>query len=487
MAHGDAAATETADFAPAGNPLPLAGIRVVDLSRVFAMPYCGAYLADLGAEVIKVETHHNQFVDTTRTLNGPYPDNDPGARYWERGGTFHLLNRGKRSLTLDLRAPDALQTLQELVAISDVVLENFTPRVMRRFGLDYARLKACRPDLIMVSNTGYGHSGPWSDFGAMATALEPTHGTGAFMGYRDVDDNGVSAPGRVPNKIANSYTDFLASWTAQLAVLASLFRRARTGQGMWIDLAMYQTGVSFIGEGLLDFAFNGRRTRRIGNRHARFAPHGCYPCQGKDEWLVIAVRDNAEWQGLCAALGRPALASDARFADLDGRQRNHDELDAVIAEWTAALSQQEAAALLHQSGVPAGPVLDAKGLLSDPNLRARGFFESVEHHPATGLGRREYPGRGWKMSGSDVRIRKSAPLLGEDNDYVLAQVLGLPASRIAELAAGDAIGQTLQGGQPPASVALERQVELGWLAGYDADYGRPEPDIADTGDAGDNP
>ena len=454
-----------------GNARPLAGIRVVDLSRVFAMPYCGAYLADLGAEVIKVETHHNQFVDTTRTLNGPYPDNDPGVNYWERGGTFQTLNRGKLSLTLDLRSADALAVLKELVAVSDVVLENFTPRVMRRFGLDYAQLKAQRPDLIMVSNTGYGHSGPWSDFGAMATALEPTHGTGAFMGYREVDADGVSAPGSVPNKIANSYTDFLASWTGQLAVLAGLYHRARTGRGMWIDLAMYQTGVSFIGEGLLDYAYNGRRTRRIGNRHLRYAPHGCYRCRGQDEWVVLAVRDAAEWRGLCDAMGQPGLASDARFADLDGRQRNHDALDGRIAEWTAGLTQREVAALLHQAGVPAGPVLDGKGLLSDPNLRAREFFESVEHQPATGLGRREYLGRGWRMSGSEVRIRKGAPLLGEDNDYVLAGVLGLPAARIDELRVGDAIGRTLQGGQMPGSVSLERQVELGWLAGYDPGYG----------------
>ena len=210
--------------------LPLEGIRLVDLSRVFAMPYCGAYLADLGAEVIKVDTHHNQFVDTTRTLNGPYPDNDPGELYWERGGTFQTLNHGKISVTLDLRSDDALEVLRELVSISDVVLENFTPRVMRRFGLDYPNLKAVRPDLIMVSNTGYGHSGPWTNFGAMATALEPTHGTGAFMGYLDVDADGRTSPGTVPNKIANSYTDFLASWTAQLAVLASLIHRAKTGR-----------------------------------------------------------------------------------------------------------------------------------------------------------------------------------------------------------------------------------------------------------------
>ena len=211
--------------------LPLDGIRVVDLSRVFAMPYCGAYLADLGAEVIKVETHHNQFVDTTRTLNGPYPDNEPGELHWERAGTFHTLNHGKLSVTLDLRSADALEALRQLVSVSDIVLENFTPRVMRRFGLDYKNLRAVRPDLIMVSNTGYGHSGPWSDFGAMATALEPTHGTGAFMGYLDMDDAGRAAPGTVPNKIANSYTDFLASWTAQLAVLASLISPGRNRPG----------------------------------------------------------------------------------------------------------------------------------------------------------------------------------------------------------------------------------------------------------------
>ena len=151
--------------------LPLSGIRVVDLSRVFAMPYAGAYLADLGAEVIKVDCCQAQFVDTTRTLNGPYPDNDPGELYWERAGTFQTLNRGKRSVTLDLRSEDAIGILKQLVSVSDIVLENFTPRVMQRFGLDYANLRAVKPDLIMVSNTGYGHSVPCSNFRALTTGL----------------------------------------------------------------------------------------------------------------------------------------------------------------------------------------------------------------------------------------------------------------------------------------------------------------------------
>ena len=452
--------------------LPLEGIRVVDLSRVFAMPYCGAYLADMGAEVIKVDTHHNQFVDTTRTLNGPYPDNDPGELYWERGGTFHTLNRGKLSVTLDLRSADALDVLRQLVSVSDVVLENFTPRVMRRFGLDYPNLKAVKPDLIMVSNTGYGHSGPWTDFGAMATALEPTHGTGAFMGYLDADANGRTSSGSVPNKIGNSYTDFLASWTAQLAVLASLIHRKRTGRGMWIDLAMYQVGVSFIGEGLLDFAFNGRRTRRLGNRHETLSPHGCYPCAGKDQWAVIAVRDDREWVALCEAIESPELAEDPRFSDPVARHGNQDALDEIISTWTSARDKYAVMERLQSAGIPAGPVLDGRDLLRDPHLRERGYFESVQHPETTGLGTREYVSRGWRMSDSEVGIHKSAPLMGENNDYVLSDVLGLTESQIAALASADAVGQTLAGARPQSSVPLDRQVDLGWTVDYDTDYDR---------------
>jgi crotonobetainyl-CoA:carnitine CoA-transferase CaiB-like acyl-CoA transferase len=439
------------------------------------MPYAGAYLADLGAEVIKVDTHHAQFMDTTRTINGPFPDNHPGELYWERGGTFHTLNRGKRSLTLDLRAGAAVEVVKALVQVSDVLLENFTPRVMARFGLSYSSLRALKPDLIMVSNTGYGHTGPWSDFGAMASALEPTHGTGAFMGYLDQDENGGQTSGQVPNKMGNSYTDFLATWTALAAVLACLFYRARTGRGAWVDLAMYQVGASFVGEGLLDFAFNGQRTggrraRRLGNRHEHLAPHGCYPCRGNDAWVTLAVRDDGDWQALCRVIGQPGLASDPRFADPLARHRNQDELDPIIAEWTSAQGQYQVMEALQALGVPAGPVLNARQLLADPHFRARGFFETVDHSPESGLGRREYLGRGWQLSQSAVRIGGPAPSLGEGNDYVLRQVLGLRQEEIDKLRLEGVIGETPVGGRPPASIPLEQQVELGWTVQQDPEY-----------------
>lgn len=452
------------------NRPPLENIRVVDLSRVFAMPFAGANLADLGAEVIKIDTCQAQFMETTRTITGPFPDNQPGDLWWEQGGTFQTLNRGKRSLTLDLRSEEAQSILKELVSISDIVLENFTPRVMARFGLDYASLRAVKPDLIMVSNTGYGHSGPWSNFGAMASALEPTHGTGAFMGYLDEDSSGPENQGTIPNKVGNSYTDFLATWTALVSIMAALLNRASTGRGTWIDLAMYQAGASFIGEGLLAYGLNGQRTLRIGNRHPSMAPHGCYPCQGDDQWVTIAVRDDTDWAAFCKVIERVDLASDRRFTTAIGRLEHVDVLHQVVSDWTRLRTSYDVMEALQGAGVPAGSVMNAGQALADPHFRIRGFFEAAEHPQETGLGTREYIGRGWKFSGSEARIAGPAPLLGEANDHVLRGLLGLSGARMESLTREEVVGTEPIGGNPPSQVPMETQVELGWIAAYSPDY-----------------
>ena len=452
------------------NNLPLNGIRVIDLSRVFAMPYVGAFLADLGAEVVKIDTHHAAFVDTTRTLTGPYPDNQPGSDYWNRAGTFQTLNRGKLSVTLDLRSQRGMDILLDLISVSDIALENFTPRVTRRFGLDYPCLREVRPDLILVSNTGYGHSGPWSDFGAMASALEPTHASGAYMGYPEEGADGNPIGSATPNKIGNSYTDFLACWSAQLAIMAALIRRARTGDGVWVDLAMYQTGVSFFGEGLLDFAHNGRRVRRLGNRHESMSPHGCYPCLGKDKWIVLSVRDDVDWVALCNSIGQPHLAIDRRFSDPVARHRNQQAIDELVSSWTGTHTQDEAMGKLHAKGIPAAPVLHAGQLLKDPHLQDRGFFEQVEHAPSSGLGKREYLGRGWRFSGSDAWMHGPAPDLGEHNGLILEGLLGMSGREIDRLGEEDVIGAVLKPSSTPNVVPLERQEELGWIAGFEREF-----------------
>ena len=449
---------------------PLENIRVVDLSRVFAMPFAGANLADLGAEVIKIDTCQAQFIETTRSITGPFPNNQPGELWWEQGGTFQTLNRGKRSLTLDLRSEEAQALLKELVSVSDIVLENFTPRVMARFGLDYASLQAVKPDLIMVSNTGYGHSGPWSNFGAMASALEPTHGTGAFTGYLENDDSGALREGGIPNKVGNSYTDFLATWTALVSVMAALLHRARTGRGMWIDLAMYQAGASFIGEGLLGYSFNGERSRRIGNRHTSMAPHGCYPCLGEDQWVTIAIRDESDWIAFCGAIDRPDLAANGRFITIQQRLKNQDELDGIVSGWTCERTSYKVMEVLQAVGVPAGPVLTAGQALSDSHFGHRGFFERVTHPEETGLGTQEYIGRGWKFSVSQAEVRGPAPLLGEANEYALSELLGLSQSLVEGLEERNVIGTEPIGGNPPSQVPMEAQLELGSIAGYVPDF-----------------
>ena len=449
---------------------PLENIRVVDLSRVFAMPFAGANLADLGAEVIKIDTCQAQFMETTRTITGPFPDNQPGELWWEQGGTYQTLNRGKRSLTLDLRSEEAQGILKDLVSVSDIVLENFTPRVMSRFGLDYASLRAVKPDLIMVSNTGYGHSGPWSNFGAMASALEPTHGTGAFMGYLEDDGAGSLQPGNVPNKMGNSYTDFLATWTALVSIMAALLHRARTGRGTWVDLAMYQAGASFIGEGLLAYSFNGERARRMGNRHSSMAPHGCYPCLGDDQWVTIAVRDDEDWAAFSGAIEAPELAADSRFSTASQRLKRQDELDAIVSRWTGQRTSYQAMETLQPAGVPAGPVLTAGQALRDPHFQQREFFERVAHPKETGLGTKEYIGRAWKFSGSDVGISAPAPLLGESNDYALRELLGMPEDVVKTLEEQSILGTEPIGGRSPSQLPLESQVELGWVAAFDPDF-----------------
>jgi crotonobetainyl-CoA:carnitine CoA-transferase CaiB-like acyl-CoA transferase len=442
--------------------LPLKGLRVVDLSRVFAMPYAAAFLADLGAEVIKVEGCGFLAADTRLggPFGGPWADDVPGDLHWERNGVFHVLNRGKRSVTLDLNQAAGLDTLKKLIATSDIVIENFTPRVMRKFSLDYPNLRELRSDIIMVSNTGYGHNGPFSNYGAMAASLEPTHGCGAFIGYE----------GGPPSKIGNSYTDFLASWTALYSVMAALLYRERTGKGLWVDLAMYQVGVAFMGEGLLDYAFNGRVSRRMGNRHELYSPHNTYPCLGKDRWVTIAVTDEQQWRALCQVMGSPGLADDPRFADSPARVKHRDALDDIVAAWTLPLDHYQVAHRLQAVGVAAGPVLDARDLFTDPHLVARKFFDHIEHPAETGVGCRPQLGRPWRFSAFKVPTPSPGPRLGEANDEVLSALPGLDEAQLAAMAKAGIIGTEPAAAPAPNPVPVAEQLRLGRLVELDRLY-----------------
>ena len=441
--------------------LPLEGIRVLDSTYVYAMPYTGGLIADLGAEVIKVEGPARPDVTRTGGYSGSFPEGEQQEDWWNRSSTYNLIHRGKRSLTLDLADKRGRDLFRQLVSVSDVVMENFTPRVMRGWGLDYPNLCKIKPDIIMVSNTGYGHGdGPYSGYPAQATTQEGTHGHCWITGY----------PGGPPAKAGASFVDFLSTWTALFAIGAALRYRNRTGRGQWVDIGMYQAGVMFTSEYIMDAIANGREGGRIGNRHPYRAPQGCYPALGDDQWVTLSVGDDQQWQDLCLLMDREDLADDPRYIDHLSRRRHHDQIDQLISDWTAGLDKYQVMHLLQAQGIPAGPVLTGKDVHFDPHLQSRGFLERVSYPPERNMGTRLFMGRPYKFSRTPLRIQGPAPTFGQDNESLLRDLLGVDRGTYEALVQDAVVVTVPLTGEPSPQVPPEQAVEQGLLAGWDPDY-----------------
>lgn len=410
-----------------GTPtLPLTGMRVLDLSYVFAVPYMAGLLSDLGAEVIKIEAPHK--LDQTRgRAFGPYLDNDPGTDPWNRSGIFYVINRGKRSLALDLGQLEGQTIFRELVAKSDIVLENYTPRVMRKWGLHYDELKKIKPSLIMLSNTGYGSTGPWSSFPSQGTTLEATMGITNYTGYRDDK----------PWKVGQSYPDFIACWAGLNGLWAAIAHLRKTGEGQWIDVGMYQLGVALMPEPLLQKQLDGTEPIRMGNEDAVHVPSNVYQAQGDDKWIALTVKTDAQWSALCVLMGQPTLAVDARFMTADARRQHRDRVNALVAQWCLAHTPTTLFTQLQARGIAAGPVLNSRDLLHDAHLKHRQFYESVKH-PAP-IGERPIIGRPYRLKFRDARIKKPGPRFGEDNESILREILGKTPTQIDALIAAKVV------------------------------------------------
>ena len=409
----------------------LHGVRVIDLTRVWAGPHATRVLADMGAEVIHVTSR--KLVgplavsrETARIL-GVYPDDQPGERHWNRNSQTNDLTRNKYDITLELDTPEGLSLLRRLVAMSDVVVENYSPRVMPRFGLDYPRLKELNPGIILCSMPGYGSEGPYRGFISYGTNVDPASGLASLMGY----------PGEAPHMSGNAYPDPVAGLFAVGAILTALYHQRATGVGQYIDLSQAEATTALLGEVSLGACLNGIVPARMGNRHPRQAPHGCYPCRDDDAWVAIAVRSEAEWQAFIGILDQPGWSAEPRFATLSGRLQHHDELDRHIAKWT---SQQEAYHLMHAlqgAGVPAGVVVNAEQLVNDPHLSARDFFWEIDHPEA---GSRRYAGQPMRLSATPARLHRPAPCLGQHNDQILGELLGLSVGELNGLREKGVIG-----------------------------------------------
>ncbi len=392
----------------------LHGIRVIDFGHVMAGPWCTMQLASLGAEVIKVETRARP--DEQRAQHGA---GAVGAL--EGNSNFFEINLGKKSVSLNLTTDEGKALAKQLVATADIVLENMRPDVMKKLGLDYAELVKVKPDLIMLSLSGFGATGPLRRYAAYNPCFTSVGGAGHLTGYAE----------KKPNTMTNSGGDARAGTAAVFSALVALKFRQETGKGQYIDASSCEVINSMIGDQMMDFAMNRRSPKRHGNTHATMAPHNVYRCGGKDEWVSIAVGSDAEWAGLVHALDNPAWATEPAFASAEGRKANEARLDDLIGQWTGDKGSVDVMQRLQAEGVAATPSFKASDLFSNPHILERGQVQEVDH-PV--LGRRKTITSPYRLSETPAAIRGSAPLLGEDNDYVLNTLLGLSKDEVRQLA-----------------------------------------------------
>jgi benzylsuccinate CoA-transferase BbsF subunit len=375
-------------------------IRILDFTWVLAGPYATRLLADFGAEVIKVQPLLSTEAD------------DAFSR-----GYYNTWNRNKLGITLNLDKPGGIELAKKLVGISDAVVENFTPRVMANWGLDYENLKKIKTNIIMVSLSLMGQAGPWRDY----TGFGPT--VHAFSGMTYL----TSFPGRPPIGPGFSYADHVAGLYASLGLLGALEHRRRTGEGQHVDISEVEAMTGLLGNATREYTATGKEPEPMGNSSTEAAPHSVYPCQGKDRWCAIAVYTDEEWQGFRRALGDPAWAEDEKFATLAGRVEYRDELNGLISAWTKERTAEEVMARLRENGVAAGVVQDAADLAGDPQLKARGFFLD---RPEIGKLADASPIR---LSATPARYDLPAPAPGRDNPYVYDKLLGLSKKEMGEL------------------------------------------------------
>ena len=396
-------------------PLPLKNIRVANFGWVWAGPVVGQTLGFLGAEVYKIESRSR--IDINRTLP-PFGEgvNDP-----DRSLQNHAGWAGNGSVTLNLKEPEGLELAKRIVAISDVVIENFGPGEMEALKLGYAELRSVKEDIVMLSMPTAGLSGPLKNVRTYGMSLTSLTGIDSFTGYRD------GPPIPVENAFSDPYNGIMGAF----AILVALTHRDRTGKGQHIDYSQQESIMQLAGPAFMDYAMNGRAATTMGNRHptSAIAPHGVFRCQGDDRWISIVVANDQEWQGLCAAMGDPQWAQSSDYSTSAGRVKHIDALHEQLASWVAGHDDRALAEVLQSHGVAGVPVSSIADLLADPHFKARGTYVEVTHP----LGFKETIYGSYVKSNKFEAAVRPGPMIGQDNDYVFKELLGLPEDRYRDL------------------------------------------------------
>lgn len=403
----------------------LGHVRVLDLSRILAGPWAAQILGDLGAEVLKVEKPAGG--DDTRQWGPPFcPDADGGegdAAY------FTACNRNKRSVAVDFSQPEGAELVRELACRCDVVIENFKPGGLAKYGLDYASLSARNPGLVYCSITGFGHSGPYAHRGGYDFLIQGMAGLMSITGAPD------SSPGGGPMKVGVAVSDLFTGLYGAVSILAALAHRDRTGAGQHIDCALFDTQVAMLANQAANWLVGGMRPGRLGNNHPNVVPYRTYPV--RDGHVIIAVGNDGQFRRLCRALGADDLADDARYRSCADRVRNRDGLDAELTRLLGAHGRDEIIAMLEAEAVPCGPINEIPDVFADPNAVARELVVALAREDGTEVRSTAFPAR---LSATPATYDLAPPALGADTDAVLTALAGCDAVRIARLRQAGVVG-----------------------------------------------
>ena len=412
------------------NRLPMKGVRALELSEIWAGPFCGSLMGDMGAEVIKVESIQRiaRGPININSASGDYPDNDPGEQPWNRQSNFNGTNRNKLGITLDLGTPKGVETFKELASISDIIFCNYARRVMDNFGLGYESIRKIKPDIIYMLMPGYGNTGPYKDYRSMGMAIDAITGHSHLRGYPELDHSS--------NSLVH-HPDAVAGVHGVAALSTALIHKTRTGIGQFIDMSQAESFMTHLGEIFLEYQMTGEPRERYGNRSPDFAPQGVYKCAGEDEWVSISVCDESQWNIFKKLLG----LSESIYPSLDTvkkRIENHTTLDDLINRWTQGKNKNDVMMELQNHGIPSGAVLNCgSDTYENRHLNQREFFELVEH-PQAGI----FPmSRGiFKFADITLSNQRHSPCLGEHNTQILQNLLGISHENVNDMEINEIIG-----------------------------------------------